>query len=160
VREVIRGLDPRLPVSDIRTMDEVVAASIAAPRFAMGLLGLFGTLALLLSAIGIFGIVSQVVSARSHEFGIRVALGATPRDLMLISLQTGIAQTLVGLAVGVGASLLLTRAMVGLLHGVTPTDPLTFGAVILVTGTVAVLASVGPARRAARIDPMTVLHES
>jgi ABC-type antimicrobial peptide transport system permease subunit len=78
---------------------------------------------------------------------------------MLISLQTGVAQTLVGLAVGVAASLLLTRAMTGLLHGVTPTDPVTFAAVILVTGTVAVLASVGPARRAARTDPMTVLHE-
>jgi predicted permease len=160
VREAIRGLDPRLPVSDIRTMDQVVAASIAAPRFAMGLLGLFGVLALLLSAIGIFGIVSQVVAARTHEFGIRVALGATPRDLMMISLQTGVGQTLVGLAVGLAASLLLTRAMTGLLHGVTPTDPVTFVAVIVVTGTVAVLASIGPARRAARTDPMTVLHES
>ncbi len=160
VREAIRGLDPRLPVSDIRTMDQVVAASIAAPRFAMGLLGLFGVLALLLSAIGIFGIVSQVVAARSHEFGIRVALGATPRDLMLISLHTGVAQTLVGLAVGVAASLLLGRAITGLLHGVTPTDPVTFAAVIVVTGTVAVLASAGPARRAARTDPMTVMHDS
>jgi ABC-type antimicrobial peptide transport system permease subunit len=160
VREAIRGLDARLPVSDIRTMDQVVASSIAAPRFAMGLLGLFGTLALLLSAIGIFGIVSQVVAARSHEFGIRVALGATPRDLMLISLQTGVVQTTVGLVVGVAASLLLTRAMTDLLHGVTPTDPMTFAGVVIVTGTVAILASMGPARRAARTDPMTVLHES
>ena len=160
VREAIRGLDPRLPVSDIRSMEEVVASSIAAPRFAMGLLGLFGTLALVLSAIGIFGIVSQVVAARSHEFGIRVALGAAPRDLMMMSLQTGIAQTMAGLAIGVAASLVLTRALTGLLHGVEPTDPLTFGAVILVTGVVAILASMGPARRAARTDPMTVLHES
>jgi predicted permease len=160
VREAIRGLDPRLPVSGIRTMDDVVAASIAAPRFAMGLLGLFGTLALVLSAIGIFGIVSQVVAARSHEFGIRVALGASPRDLMLMSLQTGVAQTAIGLAIGVAASLLLTRAMTGLLTGVKPTDPMTFLAVILVTGIVAVLASMGPATRAARTDPMTVLHES
>ena len=160
VREAVRGLDPRLPVSDIRSMEQVVAASIAAPRFAMGLLGLFGALALLLSAIGIFGIVSQVVAARSHEFGIRVALGAAPRDLMLISLRMGVAQSLVGLAVGVAASLLVTRAMTGLLHGVAPTDPLTFAAVVAVTGTVAILASLGPARRAARTDPMMVLHES
>ena len=160
VREAIRSLDPRLPVSDIRTMEQVVAASIAEPRFAMGLLGLFGTLALVLSAIGIFGIVSQVVAARSHEFGIRMALGARPRDVMLISLRTGVAQTLIGLVVGVGASLVLTRAMTNLLHGVSPTDPLTFAVVALVTGTVAVLASAGPARRAARTDPMTVLHES
>ena len=159
VREAIRSLDPRLPVSEIRTMEQVVAASIAEPRFAMGLLGLFGTLALLLSAIGIFGIVSQVVAARSHEFGIRVALGAKPRDLMMISLRTGVAQTLIGLAVGIGASLVLTRAMTDLLHGVSPTDPLTFAMVATVTATVAVLASVGPARRAARTDPMTVLHE-
>jgi len=159
VREAIRGLDPRLPVSDVRSMEQVVAASIAEPRFAMGLLGLFGTLALLLSAIGIFGIVSQVVAARSHEFGIRVALGAAPRDLMLMSLRTGVAQSVIGLAVGIVASLVLTRAMTGLLHGVRPTDPLTFAAVAVVTGTVAILASVGPARRAARTDPMTVLHE-
>ena len=159
VRQTVRGIDPRLPVSDIRTMDQVVAGSIAEPRFAMGLLGLFGTLALLLSAIGVFGIVSQVVAARSHEFGIRVALGATPRDLMRMSLRTGVTQTMVGLGVGVAASLVFTRAMTGLLHDVTPTDPLTFAAVVLVTGTVAVLASVGPAVRASRTDPMTVLHE-
>ncbi len=160
VRETIRGLDARLPVSDVRSMEQVVAASIAEPRFAMGLLGLFGTLALLLSAIGIFGIVSQVVAARSHEFGIRVALGAAPSDLMLMSLRTGVAQSVIGLAVGIVASLVLTHAMAGLLHGVRPTDPLTFAAVAVVTGTVAILASVGPARRAARTDPMTVLHES
>ena len=159
VREAVRSLDPRLPVSDVRTMEQIVAASIAEPRFAMGLLGLFGTLALVLSGIGIFGIVSQVVAARSHEFGIRVALGAKPRDLMLMSLRTGVAQAVIGVVVGVGASLVITRAMAGLLHEVSPTDPATFALVALVTGTVAVLASVGPARRAARTDPMTVLHD-
>ena len=159
VREAVRSLDPRLPVSDIRSMEQIVAASIAEPRFAMGLLGLFGTLALVLSGIGIFGIVSQVVAARSHEFGIRVALGAKPRDLMLMSLRTGVTQAVIGVAIGVGASLMLTRAMTGLLHDVSPTDPVTFGLVALVTGTVAVLASVAPARRAARTDPMTVLHD-
>ena len=159
VREAIRSLDPRLPVSEVRTMEQVVAASIAEPRFAMGRLGLFGTLALLLSAIGIFGIVSQVVAARSHEFGIRLALGAKPRDLMLISLRTGFAQTVIGLVIGIVASLVLTRPMTDLLHGVSPADPLTFAMVAAVTATVAVLASVGPARRAARMDPMTVLHE-
>ena len=159
VREAIRGIDPRLPVSDIRTMDEVVAASIAEPRFAMGLLGLFGVLALVLSAIGIFGIVSQSVAARRHEFGIRVALGASPRDLIMLSLRTGVAQTVAGLAIGIGASLVLTRSMTGLLHGVKPADLPTFAAVVAVTGAVAILASVGPARRAARADPMVVLHE-
>ena len=159
VRDAVRGLDPRLPVSEIRSMEQVVAASIAEPRFAMSLLGLFGTLALVLSAIGIFGIVSQVVAARSHEFGIRVALGAKPRDLMMISLRTGVAQTIIGLGVGIAASLVLTRALTGLLHGVSPADPVTFVMVAAVTATVALLASFGPARRAARTDPMTVLHE-
>ena len=159
VRAVIRDIDPRLPVSDIRTMEQIVAGSIAEPRFAMGLLGLFGALALVLSAIGIFGIVAQVVAARSHEFGIRVALGATPRDLVLMSLRTGVAQTVTGLVVGIGAALALARVLAGLLHGVEPTDLPTLAMVVLVTGAVAILASLGPARRAARTDPVSVLHE-
>jgi putative ABC transport system permease protein len=159
VRQTIRELDPRLPVSGIRTMEEVLAGSIAEPRFAMGLLTLFGVLALTLSAIGIFGIVAQVVAARSHEFGIRIALGATPRHLVGISLRTGVAQTVAGLAIGIVAALLLTRALTGLLHGVEPTDVSTFVTVIAVTGIVSLLASVGPARRAVKTDPMSVLHE-
>lgn len=160
VRGVIRGLDPRLPVSGIRSMDDVVAGSIAEPRFAMGLLGVFGMLALVLSAIGIFGIVSQVVAARSHEFGIRVALGATPRDLVMMSVRAGVAQTLAGLVVGIAVALVLTRTLAGMLHGVEPNDLPTFAMVVLVTGVVAIVASIGPARRAARTDPVTVLHES
>ena len=159
VRAIVRDIDPRLPVSDIRTMEQVVAGSIAEPRFAMGLLGLFGALALTLSAIGIFGIVAQVVAARSHEFGIRVALGATPRDLVMMSLRTGVAQTVVGLVAGIAAALVLARVLAGLLHGVEPTDLPTLAMVVLVTGVVAVLASLGPARRAARTDPVSVLHE-
>jgi predicted permease len=159
VRQVIREMDPRLPVSEIRSMDDVVAASIAEPRFAMGLLALFGVLALVLSAIGIFGIVAQVVAARAHEFGIRMALGATPRSLVGLSLRTGVFQTVAGLVVGIAAAFALTRALSGLLHGVTPTDLPTFAAVIVVTGVVSLLASIGPARRALRTDPMTVLHE-
>jgi putative ABC transport system permease protein len=160
VRGVIRQLDPRLPISDVRTMRDIVNTAIGGPRFAMQALGLFGALALVLSAIGIFGIVSQVVASRSHEFGIRAALGATPRELVALSLRTGVRQALVGLAIGVVASLALTRTLVSLLQGVTPTDPWTFAAVILVTGAVAVVASVGPARRAGRTDPARVLGSS
>ena len=159
VRAAIRDLDERLPVSEVRTMEQVVGQSIAEPRFAMELLGLFGVLALTLSAIGIFGIVSQVVASRYHEFGIRAALGAAPRDLMLLSVRAGLLQTGAGLAIGVVLALLLTRAMRGLLHGVAPSDPVTFAAVVLVTALVAVLASVGPARRAGRTNPVAVLHE-
>jgi putative ABC transport system permease protein len=159
VRSLIREMDPRLPISDIRTMDEVVGTSIAEPRFAMELLGLFGALALVLSAIGIFGIVSQVVASRGHEFGIRAALGATPRALVMLSLGSGLRQAAVGLALGVILSLVLTRAMVQLLHGVKPTDPITLIGVILVTGLVVLVASAAPARRAARTQPGVVLHD-
>jgi putative ABC transport system permease protein len=159
VRAIVREMDPRLPVSEVRSMEQVLAGSIAEPRFAMGLLALFGVLALGLSAIGIFGIVAQVVAARAHEFGVRIALGALPRDVVRLSVRIGVAQTLVGLVAGVIGALALTRILGGLLHGVKPTDPLTLAAVITVTGAVALLASVGPARRAARTDPLSVLRE-
>ncbi len=157
VRGVIRELDPRLPISEVRTMNEVVELAIAAPRFAMELLGLFGVLALVLSAIGIFGIVAQVVASRAQEFGIRAALGATPRNLVLLSLGTGVRQAMAGLVIGVGAALLLTRTMTSMLHGVTPNDPVTFAAVVVVTALVAIGASLVPARRAARTDVAKVM---
>jgi putative ABC transport system permease protein len=157
VRSVIRTLDARLPISEVRTMDEVVDQAIAAPRFAMELLGLFGVLALVLSAIGIFGIVSQVVASRTQEFGIRAALGATPRNLIMLSLASGVRQAAAGLVLGVVAALVLTRTMTTMLQGVTPTDPLTFAAVVAVTGVVAVVASLIPARRAANADVAKVM---
>jgi len=160
VRSIIQQLDKRLPISEIRTMRDIVNSAIAGPRFAMELLGLFGALALLLSAIGIYGIVSQVVASRSHEFGIRAALGATPSELVMLSLRTGVRQALIGLGFGVLVALLFTRAMTSLLHGVTPADPVTFAGVVLVTGIVAVAASVGPARRAGKADPARVLGSS
>jgi ABC-type antimicrobial peptide transport system permease subunit len=160
VRSIVKQLDPRLPISEVRTMRNIVNAAIGGPRFAMGALGLFGVLALALSAIGIFGIVSQVVASREHEFGIRAALGATPRELIALSLRTGVRQAVAGLAVGIVIALLFTRAMTSMLQGVTPTDPWTFVAVVLATGVVAVAASVGPARRAGNTDPARVLGSS
>ncbi|MEO7520745.1 MAG: FtsX-like permease family protein [Gemmatimonas sp.] len=159
VRGVIRKMDPRIPVSDVRTMDDVVKASIAEPRFAMGPLTLFGVLALLLSAVGIFGIVAQIVAARSHEFGIRAALGASPNQLLLLSVRGGVMQTVIGIAAGTLGALVLTRAIRGLLQGVTRTDISTFVGVMVLTALVATIATFGPARRAARADPMQVLHE-
>ena len=160
IRGIVRQIDARLPVSDVLTMRDIVNSAIAGQRFAMELLGLFGLLALVLSAIGIFGIVSQVVASREQEFGIRAALGATPRELVALSLRTGVRQALAGLAIGVLAALVLTRLMTRLLEGVKPTDPWTFAAVVLVTGLVAVAASVGPARRAGKTDPAKVLGSS
>jgi len=158
VRAQVKAIDPRLPVSEIRTMRDIVDAAIGGQRFAMETLGVFGLVALLLSAIGIFGIVSQVVASRLHELGIRAALGATPMDLMTMALRSGVRQAMVGLLIGIVAALMLTRVLATLLHGVTPTDPLTFAAVVVVTGLVAVIASVAPAGRAARVDPNTVLR--
>jgi predicted permease len=158
VRGAVRAADPRLAVSEVRTMRDIVDAAIGGQRFAMQTLGVFGLVALLLSAIGIFGIVSQVVASRFHEFGIRAALGATPNDLMAIGLRSGLRQAMTGLAIGVVSALLLTRVLRTLLQGVTPSDPLTFIAVVAVTGVVAVLASLAPAMRAARIDPNAALR--
>ncbi|HEY6825571.1 MAG TPA: FtsX-like permease family protein, partial [Gemmatimonadaceae bacterium] len=158
VRAQVKAIDPRLPVSEIRTMRDIVDAAIGGQRFAMETLGVFGLVALLLSAIGIFGIVSQVVASRMHELGIRAALGATPMDLMTMALRSGVRQAMAGLVIGIVAALMLTRVLATLLHGVTPTDPLTFGAVVVVTGLVAVIASVAPAGRAARVDPNAVLR--
>jgi predicted permease len=158
VRATIRDIDPRLPVSLIRTMDQVVSESIAEPRFTLQLLGIFGVLSLALSAIGIFGTVSQVVASRSHEFGIRSALGATPRDLVMLSIGAGVKQTVVGLVLGVGAALALAGGTSKLLYGVTPTDPVTYLSVIVVIAIVAIGASIGPARRAGRTDPTAVLQ--
>jgi predicted permease len=158
IRAVVRSVDSRLAVSEVRTMRAIVDAAIGGQRFAMETLGIFGLVALVLSAIGIFGIVSQVVASRFHEFGIRAALGATPRDLMTIGLRSGLQQAATGLVVGVVAALLLTRVLHTLLHGVTATDPVTFVAVVAVTGVVTIVASLAPARRAARIDPNAALR--
>jgi len=158
VRRIIHEIDPRLPVSQVRSMEEVLGASIAGQRFAMQLLSAFGLLALLLSAIGVYGVVSQVVAARHQEFGIRAALGATPRELVALSLGTGFRQTLLGLALGIAGALGATRLIQRLLEGVTPTDPLTFTTVILVTGGVALLASALPALRASRANPGAILR--
>ena len=143
----------------MRPLEVIVKASIAEPRFAMGLLLLFGVLALLLASVGIFGIVAQTVAARSHEFGIRAALGASPASLVRLSVFDGLVQTSVGLVAGILGALVLTRALSGLLEGVTPTDIPTFALVLAVTAAVATLATYLPARRAALIDPMQVLNE-
>ncbi|MBK6486097.1 MAG: ABC transporter permease [Gemmatimonadetes bacterium] len=158
VRRLIREADSRLPVSEVRTLDDVVRSAIAAPRFAMQVLEIFGAMALALAAIGIYGVVAQVVMMREHEFGVRAALGARPAQLAGLALQSGVRQVGAGVAVGVLAALAATRLMTGLLEGVTPTDPLTFAASVLTVSLVALLASVVPARRAAQTQPGEVLR--
>jgi ABC-type antimicrobial peptide transport system permease subunit len=139
-------------------MEDVLGGSIAGQRFAMQLLTAFGLLALLLSAIGVYGVVSQVVAARHQEFGIRAALGATPRHLIRLSLGTGFRQTMLGITLGVAVALAATRLLRRLLEGVSATDPITFAAVIIVTAASALLATAVPARRAARANPGAILR--
>jgi predicted permease len=158
IRAIVREIDPRLPIAEVRTFEEILGGSIAAPRFAMQLLALFGVVALLLSATGVFGVVSHVVAMREQEFGIRSALGARPVELLRLSLTTGLRQTAVGIAIGVLAAVGATRLLSRLLEGVSPTDPLTFAAVVVATGLVAVGASAEPAARAARAQPAWALR--
>lgn len=158
VREQVHALDPEIPVAHVRTMDDIVSSSIARQRFSMLLLGAFGALALILAVVGIYGVVAQLVAARSQEFGVRAALGASPRALVRMSLWDGIRQTASGLAIGALAALLLTRLMQGMLYGVSSSDPLTFAMAMLLTGAVGMAASYLPARRAGRVEPASALN--
>jgi putative ABC transport system permease protein len=157
IREAIRGLDPNLPVADVRTMTDVVAASMSRPRFTGVLLTVFASLALVLSAIGIYGVLSYVVSRRTREIGIRLAIGAGRFEVMRFVLAKGLVLTVAGVAIGTLAAVLATRLMRDLLHGVTPRDPWTFAAVGIGLSIVAIAASAIPAWRATRVDPVVAL---
>ncbi|HUO30899.1 MAG TPA: FtsX-like permease family protein, partial [Bryobacteraceae bacterium] len=142
----------------VQTLDHVIAGSLAPRRITMVLLGAFAGLALVLAAIGIYGVISFVVSRRTHEIGIRMALGAQYQDMLRLVLGEGMRMALAGLAVGVAAALGMTRLMVQELFGIVPQDPLTFLGVATLLMLVALLACYVPARRAARVDPMAALR--
>jgi putative ABC transport system permease protein len=157
-RRAIWSVDKELPVFGVTTMDDVLAGSVAQRRFSMSLLGAFAGLALLMAAIGLYGVLSYSVSQRMHEMGLRMALGARARDLMRLVVGQGIRVALAGVALGLIASFATTRLLAGMLFGVSPLDPLTFAAVALVLVAAAFLASFIPARRATRVDPMVALR--
>ena len=157
VRQTIRELDANLPVAGIRTMDDVVAATLSAPRFTGMLLGAFAVLALVLSAIGIYGVLSYVVSRRTREIGIRVAIGAGRGQVLRLVLGSGVGLALVGIVLGLAAAASLSRLMTTLLHDVQPGDPATYAAVAGALTTVAIVASLIPAWRATRVDPVRAL---
>jgi putative ABC transport system permease protein len=145
---------------DFRTMDEVLSASIAQQRFNMLLLGFFAALAVALGGVGLYGVLSYLVAQRTHEIGIRIALGASRREVMHLVLTNGLRMTLVGLGLGIIAAVGLSHLLAGMLFGVRPTDPQTFVTVSIVLTTVALLASYIPARYATKVDPMVALrHE-
>jgi putative ABC transport system permease protein len=158
LRGIVRDLDPSLPVVDLRTMDEVFADSTAQPRFLTLLLGLFGGLALVLAALGTYGILSYLVSERRQEIGIRLTLGASRGQVLGMVLGRGAKLVGAGLVLGVAGAVYLTRLMGSLLFGVRPADPLTIAAVSALMAVVALVACVVPAHRATRVDPMTVLR--
>jgi len=158
IRREVRKMDKDLPVTDVAMMPDIIETSVAQPKLGVFLLGLFAAMALILAATGIFGVISYSVSQRTREIGIRVALGAQTGDVLRQVLQEGGRLAAIGLTVGLAGSLAATRLIATLLFGVKPADPLTFGAVAAILGTVTLAATYVPARRATRVDPLIALR--
>jgi putative ABC transport system permease protein len=159
IRAQIRELDRDLPLSDLRQLKELVAASVSRPRFYTTILGVFASIALILAAVGIYGVISYAVSLRTRELGIRIALGATGRQVSGLVLQQGVGLAIAGVAVGGAGAYWLTRLLSKLLFGVSATDPLTFVGVAALLTAIAAIASFVPARRAAKVDPLLAMRE-
>jgi putative ABC transport system permease protein len=158
IRNELRAIDPNVPLYELGTMDEAVSQTIAQPRFYTILLGAFAAVALLLATLGVYGVIAYAVSQRTREFGIRIALGATTGEVSRVVLRRGIVLALTGMAVGVAAALVMTRAIRSLLFDVPAVDPITFIGVVVVLSGAAILASWLPARRAARVDPVIAMR--
>jgi putative ABC transport system permease protein len=158
VQREVKTLDANLPVSNVKMMEEVVAESLATRRFVLLLFGLFAGLALVLATVGIYGVLSVSVSQRTRELGIRMALGATARDVGRLIVRQGLKLVLSGIVIGVLSALALQRVIGKLLFGISPTDPLTFTVIALLLIGVALLTCWIPARRATKVDPLTALR--
>jgi putative ABC transport system permease protein len=158
VKRTVWSFDRNLPISEVLTMDRVVADATSQPRFEMLLFGWFAVVALLLAAVGIYGVMNYSVSRRTREIGIRISLGASRAAVLRMVVRQGMMQALAGTAAGVLGALLLARLITGMLYGVRPNDPVTFGGVMVVLGLVALLASCVPARKATRIEPTVALR--
>ena len=158
-RAAVHEIDPQLPIAKLRTMEEVVTASVAPPRFRTSLLSSFAALALLLAAVGIYGVISYSASQRVREMAIRMALGARSLAVLRLMLGEGLAPVAIGLMAGVAAALVFTRLLSGFLFQVPPTDPIVFSGVALMMMVIAVAAILAPAWRATRVDPMRALQE-
>jgi putative ABC transport system permease protein len=158
VRRELRQVDTQLPVYDVKTMNQVLYAVTARPRFLTFLLVLFAAIAVLLAAIGIYGIMSYTVAQGTREIGIRAALGAQRLDLLRMVLSRGLKLTLIGIMLGMAGAFALTRLMSNLLFGVSATDPLTFAGVAALLVIVSLFASYIPTRRATKVDPLVSLR--
>jgi len=158
LRQAVSSVDGNVAVAEFQPMREVVAKATRQPLLRTVMLGSFAVLALLLAALGVYGVVSQAVAQRTREIGIRMALGAGQRDVLKLVVRHGMLLTLLGVAAGLAGAFALTRWMTTLLFGVSPTDPLTFAVIALLLALVALLACWIPARRATRIDPLVALR--
>jgi len=158
VQAAIHSIDRNVPISELQTMEQVVTKATGESRFYLTLLGAFAGVALVLAAVGIYGVMSYSVSRRIHEIGIRMALGAQREHVLRLVVWHGVALAIAGIAVGLAGALALTRLMSGLLYGTKPADPATFVASVLVLGLVAIVSSYIPARRAAKVEPMVALR--
>jgi putative ABC transport system permease protein len=158
VKKIVAEFDADLPVTDVMTMDQALEESMGDARFYRNLFGIFAGIAVLLAVVGIYGVMSYFVSERTHEIGIRVALGAFPADVIRLVGRLGLKLTLIGVAIGIGLAIGLTRLIAGFLVDVKPTDPLTYAVVAVVLVAVAMLACYIPARRASKVDPMVALR--
>jgi ABC-type antimicrobial peptide transport system permease subunit len=159
LREQVQALDKDQPVSAIKTMERYLAESMLPRRFSMLLLGAFAGLALVLAAVGIYGVIAYMVTQRTHEIGIRIALGARGGDILRLVFSNAIATTVVGVVIGLGAAFALTRLLQSLLYQVTATDPIVFATIPLLLFAVAAIATYLPARRAMKVNPITALRE-
>jgi predicted permease len=154
----LRNLDPDLPMYHVRTMEQQVNESLAQRRFSMTLLGVFAGVALALATIGIYGVMAYLVNQGTRELGIRIALGASQRNILTLVVRQGMVLAVSGVTIGLVAAFVLTRLMRSLLFGVEATDPLTFAGISLLLGTITLFACYVPAQRAARIDPLISLR--
>ncbi|MGA9774079.1 MAG: ABC transporter permease [Blastocatellia bacterium] len=158
IRSRIADMDSDLPLSNMRTMEQILSESIMRPRFNMLLITIFAVVAMVLASVGIYGVISYSVSQRTHEIGVRIALGARPGDIFRMVVGQGLKIALAGVGAGLVAALALTRVMVSLLYGVQATDPLTFAAISAALTAIVIMASYIPARRATKVDPMISLR--
>jgi predicted permease len=159
IRHEVQSIDPNIPVFSVRTMDQVIARSMAERRFALQLLGIFAGVALLLAAIGIYGVMAYSFSQRTHEIGIRIAIGAQRMDIFRMAVSEGMQLVAIGLVIGLVGAAALTRSVRSMLFDVSPADPITFAGISLTLAGVAFLACYVPAQRATRVDPLVALRE-
>jgi len=158
VRQAVQEVDPGLPLYKVATMDEVIAKSLAGHRLNLWLLAIFAGIALVLSAAGLYGVISYLVAQRTREIGVRLALGAQTRDVIGLVMRQGARLTAVGIGLGLLGALAFTRVLASLLFGVSTRDPLTFSGVAALLAAVALLATWLPARRAARVEPIVAIR--